>query len=337
MPYIYYIWAKVGSYFPLPLCLPRAMRTFADLFCGIGGFHYAAANLGLQCVFACDINEAARKQYIENFGIQPERDIYDVIPCNVPDHDLLFAGFPCQPFSIIGDRKGLDDPRGTLAFEIIKILRAKLPKVFVLENVRQFSTMGGGQVIEKLLIKLRESGYDCTWKVLNALDFGLPQKRERTIIVGFADRLKMEKFKWPTPTENRIQLSEILEDSPDPRFFASEYIRNKRLNAHTPKITPSIWHENKGGNISSHPFSCALRAGASHNYLLVNGERRLTPREMLRLQGFPESFKIVGTDSQLRRQVGNAIPVHMAQAVISEVLNADKNTRRIQKAGAVSA
>jgi len=313
------------------------MQTFADLFCGIGGFHYAATNLGLQCVFACDIDASTCNQYNANFGITPERDICGVNTRDIPDHDVLFAGFPCQPFSIIGDRKGLDDPRGTLAFEIIRILRAKLPQALVLENVRQFATMQGGDVLTNLLDALRDSGYDCTWKILNALDFGLPQKRERIIIVGFADKMKLKEFRWPNPIEDRIYLSEILEESPDPRFFASEYIRNKRKEAHIPKVTPSIWHENKGGNISSHPFSCALRAGASHNYLLVNGERRLTPREMLRLQGFPEKFKIIGTDSQIRKQTGNAVPVPMVQAVISEILNADKTTRRIPEARAVSA
>ncbi len=311
------------------------MYTFADLFCGIGGFHYAATNLRLQCVFACDIDDASRRQYERNFGIVPAGDIHDVTTQSIPDHDLVFAGFPCQPFSIIGDRKGMDDPRGTLVFEIIRILKDKSPKAFVLENVRQFSTIGGGSAINILLSELRGSGYECDWRILNALDFGLPQKRERTIIVGFLDRLAMKYFRWPSRIAEYKQLSEILEDMPDPKFRASGYIRNKRKKAHTPKFTPSIWHENKGGNISSHPYSCALRAGASHNYLLVNGERRLTPREMLRLQGFPESFDIIGTDAQIRKQAGNAVPVPMVQAVIQEILNADKITRRVPETSTV--
>jgi len=313
------------------------METFADLFCGIGGFHYAAANLGLRCVFACDIDEAACRQYEENFGLEPERDIYDVAAADIPDHDLLFAGFPCQPFSIIGDRKGLNDSRGLLAFEIVRVLKAKQPAAFVLENVRQFATIGKGAVIRSLLRELCESGYNCEWRILNALDYGLPQKRERTIIVGFLEQETMDQFEWPVSAREYKPLSEILEDDPDARFMASDYIRDKRKAAHTPQISPSIWHENKGGNISSHPYSCALRAGASYNYLLVNGERRLTSREMLRLQGFPDSFDIIGNDSQIRKQVGNAVPVPMVQAVINEVLNANKSAWRVPKARTVSA
>ena len=313
------------------------MRTFADLFCGIGGFHYAAAHFGLRCVFACDIDEAACRQYETNFGLDPVRDIYDVVAADVPDHDLLFAGFPCQPFSIIGERRGLGDSRGLLAFEIVRVLRAKQPAAFVLENVRQFSTMGKGAVIRSLLDALRESGYDCDWRILNALDYGLPQKRERTIIVGFLDMGAKALFDWPAATPHYKSLSAILEDSPDSRFRASDYIREKRKAAHTATISPSIWHENKGGNISSHPFSCALRAGASYNYLLVNGERRLTPREMLRLQGFPDSFEIVGSVGQIRKQAGNAVPVPMVQAVLREVLNANKSAQRLHQTRAVPA
>ena len=147
----------------------------------------------------------------------------------------------------------------------------------------------------------------------------------------------MGYFRWPRSLTQYKQLSKILEDAPDSKFLASEYIRDKRKKAHTPETTPSIWHENKSGNVTSHPFSCALRAGASHNYLLVNGERRLTPREMLRLQGFPEKFDIIGTDSQIRKQVGNAVPVPMVQAVIKEILNAAKRTRRIPETRAILA
>ena len=313
------------------------METFADLFCGIGGFHYAAANLGLRCVFACDIDEAARKQYRKNFRLEPEQDIYDVVAADIPDHDLLFAGFPCQPFSIIGDRKGLEDSRGILAFEIVRVLRAKQPAAFVLENVRQFATIGKGTVIRSLLYELHESGYDCDWRILNALDYGLPQKRERIIIVGFLERTTLDQFNWPVAVSKYKPLSEVLEDNPATRYWASDYIREKRKAAHKPTTTPSIWHENKGGNISSHPYSCALRAGASYNYLLVNGERRLTSRELLRLQGFPDSFDIIGNDSQIRKQVGNAVPVPMVQAVMNEVLNANESARRIPKARTVSA
>ena len=314
------------------------LETFVDLFCGIGGFHYAAADFGLRCVFACDIDEAARRQYELNFHIEPYGDICEIREHNVPRHDILFAGFPCQPFSIIGARGGMDDERGTLMFEIVRILRFSRPSVLILENVRQFSTMQKGSVLKKCIDAISELGYSCEWKVLNALDFSLPQKRERTIIVGFLDHNSHEHFKWPQKQTDCTPLSDILEKRPKAKYFASDRIRKKRLAQHRTDVKPAIWHENKGGNVSSHPFSCALRAGASYNYLLVNGERRLTPREQLRLQGFPESFSILGNDSQLRKQVGNAVPVPMIRAVIGEVLSATTSAaRRLSKERTLSA
>lgn len=313
------------------------LKTFSDLFCGIGGFHYAAADYGLSCVFACDIDEAARDQYALNFGFQPSGDICELTARDVPRHDILFAGFPCQPFSIIGARGGMDDERGTLMFEIIRILRIGQPSVVVLENVRQFSSMQNGRVLEQCIQAVTKLGYSCNWKVLNALDFGLPQKRERTIIVGFLDERCFKQFKWPTTIANFIPLADILEKRPSAKYFASDHIRNKRKAKHRTTLKPAIWHENKGGNVSSHPYSCALRAGASYNYLLVNGVRRLTPREQLRLQGFPESFSILGNDSQLRKQVGNAVPIPMIRAVIGEILSAAAAVEgRLSKKGAVS-
>ena len=296
--------------------------TFSDLFCGIGGFHYAAESLGLRCVFASDIDEAARSQYEHNFGMVPAGNIQHVKEKDVPDHDILFGGFPCQPFSIIGNRRGLEDSRGTLIFEIARILHHKQPKAFVLENVRQLATLDEGTVMRETLKALSKVGYVCDWRILNALNYGLPHKRERTIIVGFRDTHVMAGFQWPESKMARKKLADILEKNPDARHYVSQRIRERRHRTHKPKVIPSIWHENKAGNISSHPFSCALRAGASHNYLLVNGERRLTPREQLRLQGFPDSFEVIGSDSQIRKQTGNAVPVPMVQAVIRKVLYA---------------
>lgn len=308
----------------------KEIRTFADLFCGIGGFHYAADSLGLECVFSCDIDRDARKQYKHNFGFEPDGDITLIEVDRVPDHEILFAGFPCQPFSIIGKREGFADERGTLIFEIARFLHAKRPQAFVLENVRQIATNRNGKTMNAILETLSDAGYDCDFKLLNALDYGLPQKRERMIIVGMRNGLG--QFIWPPKSKERISLSEILETSPDPRHFASEYIRKNRREKHSAKERPAIWHENKSGSVSSHSFSCALRAGASYNYLLVDGERRLTPREQLRLQGFPDKFEIIGNDSQIRKQAGNAVPVPLARAVIKEVLIAvEKSGIQCQK------
>ena len=293
--------------------------SFADMFCGIGGFHLAASELGMRCVFACDIDSEARRAYQLNFGIEPAGDITAIATDAIPYHDILLAGFPCQPFSIIGDMRGFEDVRGTLIFNVAEIIDAKRPKAFVLENVRQLSTHNKGKTLVKIIDELTRLGYRADWKLLNALDFGLPQKRERTIIVGFQD--KSTPFEWPKSVVKMLSLEDILERDAPSTYFASEQIRRKRMEKHKSQYELSIWHENKGGNVSSHPFSCALRAGASYNYLLVNGERRLTPREMLRLQGFPESFELPGTYQQVRKQTGNAVPVPMVRAVLEEVQN----------------
>lgn len=296
---------------------------FIDLFCGIGGFRFAITqaakryHVPIKCVLSSDIDIHANKAYKENFGEIPQGDIRQITEKEIPDHDLLLAGFPCQPFSIIGDGKGFEDARGTLFFEIARILKAKKPKAFVLENVKRLVSHEGGRTLKRIMETLEEIGYEVNYKVLNALDFGLPQKRERAFIVG---SLASINYSWPEGSSRMKALNEILEKKIPKKYFASEAIVFKRKSIHKSNHHPSIWHENKAGNICSYPYSCALRAGASYNYLLVNGERRLTPREMLRLQGFPEDFKIVCNDYQTRKQAGNALPVPVAEAVISGLL-----------------
>lgn len=303
---------------------PKPLK-YIDLFCGIGGFRYASerayANLDIvgECVFSSDIDKYAQDAYEANFGERPVGDITKVNEKEIPDFDILFAGFPCQSFSICGLLKGFEDKaRGTLFFDIARILKEKKPQAFVLENVKNLVGHDGGKTLQTILEILRdELGYHVDFHLLNALDFGLPQKRERIIIVGSKKPFKMD---WDFSVEHKKTLNDILEDSVAQKHFASPEIVAKRKSKHVAKTFPSIWHENKSGNISSYPYSCALRAGASYNYLLVNGERRLTPREMLRLQGFPDQFKIIVSDCQTRKQAGNAIPVDMVAMVIERFL-----------------
>ncbi len=299
------------------------MVRFIDLFCGIGGFRYgmesAAVSRGIKtsCVFSSDIDKECQKSYEANFGEKPSGDICQISAKDIPDHDILLGGFPCQPFSIIGNKKGFEDTRGTLFFEIARILKAKTPTAFVLENVKLLKGHDEGRTLTIILNTLKQLGYFTKYQVLNALDFGLPQKRERIWIVGYREELD---FEWPEGGIPMKPLNKILEKNIPPKHFASDHIRHKRLSVMSPGSEPTIWHENKAGHISAYPYSCALRAGASYNYLLVNGERRLTPREMLRLQGFPESFKIVSNDSQTRKQAGNSLPVNVAEHVINNLL-----------------
>lgn len=296
---------------------------FIDLFCGIGGFRVAMEEacreneLIPECVFSSDIDTFCQDSYEANFGHRPTGDITLVDEKDIPDHDILFAGFPCQPFSIIGQMQGFNDIRGTLFFDIARILKHKRPKAFVLENVKQLVGHDKGRTLKTIIKTLQGLGYHVQYAVLNALDYGLPQKRERVIIVGHREPIM---FSFPTPIRPFKPLSEILEKKVDKKYYASEYIVNKRKAKHKSAYKLSIWHENKAGNICSYPYSCALRAGASYNYLLVNGERRLTPREMFRLQGFPDTYKIVVNDSQARKQAGNAVPVNLVKAVILKLL-----------------
>jgi DNA (cytosine-5)-methyltransferase 1 len=296
----------------------KAAFRFIDLFAGIGGMRLSFDKFGCQCVFSSEIDEECQKSYEANFGEKPKGDIKKIAADEVPDHDILVGGFPCQAFSIIGQMRGFDDTRGTLFYEIERILRAKRPRAFLLENVKMLVGHKGGETFRIILEHLNALGYFVHWKVLNALNFGIPQKRERVIIVGF-----LEDYNFEFPDGSGLQrksLADILERDVPKKYYASEHIRRRRWAAHAPKVTPSIWHENKAGHISSYPFSCALRAGASYNYLLVNGERRLTPREHLRLQGFPENYKIVGNDYQVRKQAGNSVAVPVVEAVAKRLI-----------------
>jgi DNA (cytosine-5)-methyltransferase 1 len=296
---------------------------FIDLFCGIGGFRVAMDqacvenDLIPECVFSSDIDPFCQDSYETNFGHRPLGDITKIDPTTIPPHDILFAGFPCQPFSIIGQMKGFEDTRGTLFFHIATIIKEKRPKGFVLENVKQLVGHNKGQTLKVIIKTLQEIGYFVQYAVLNALDYGLPQKRERVIIVGHREPIM---FSFPSPVKPFKPLSEILETDFDKKHLASDFIRKKRQKKHKSAYALSIWHENKAGNICSYPYSCALRAGASYNYLLVNGERRLTPREMFRLQGFPDSYKIINNDAQARKQAGNAVPVNLVKAVVLKLL-----------------
>ena len=295
--------------------------TFIDLFAGIGGIRIAFERVGGKCVFSSELDESCQLMYEANFNHRPYGDITKIPSDSIPDHDILTAGFPCQAFSIIGDMLGFADTRGTLFFEIERILRDKRPKAFLLENVKQLVSHDKGRTFKIIVDKLGRLGYFAHAKVLNGLRFGVPQKRERVIIVGFKEN---HPFKFPNKgIEKQLTLRDILESDHlvDKKFFISKHIE-KKLKERVKVIPdyPTIWHENKAGNIGIHPFSCALRANASHNYLLVNGKRRLTPREMLRLQGFPDNFKIAVSDAQVRKQAGNSVVIPMIESVAEAMI-----------------
>lgn len=303
-----------------------------DLFAGIGGIRLGFEACGCKNVFSSEWDKYAQKMYEVNFHEKPFGDINEISPEDIPDHDILLAGFPCQPFSIAGRGLGFVDTRGTLFFNIEAILKAKQPEAFLLENVKRLTTHDNGKTFSVILGRLHSLGYVVYYKVLNSLEFGVPQRRERIYIVGFKKEIQ---FTFPTPPKYYKPLSEILENDTEIPLscFLSETIKQKRLKSlKVVPPRPSVWHENIGGNISPLPYSCALRAGGSYNYLVVNGERRLTAREMLRLQGFPESFIINIPYSQARKVAGNSVTVPVIKAIAQNMLKAlDEQNKIVAK------
>ncbi len=302
-----------------------------DLFAGIGGIRLGFEAYGCKTVFSSEWDKDAQKMYEANFGEKPFGDINLIAPKDIPNHDILLAGFPCQPFSIAGKGLGFADTRGTLFFNIEAILGEKRPKAFLLENVKRLTTHDNGQTFAVILKKLQGLGYTVYHKIFNSLDFGVPQKRERIYIVGFLEPIQ---FKFPKPLGFYKPLSEILQDDSEipQTYFLSEDIKQQRMNAvkGVPPY-PSVWHQNIGGNISALPYSCALRAGGSYNYLVVNGVRRLTDREMLRLQGFPDTFKIILPYSQTRKVAGNSVSVPVIEAIAKEMIRALNSPKAVIK------
>lgn len=314
-----------SDFFDVPFPNPaNAEHTLIDLFAGIGGIRLPFNELGYQCVFSSEWDKYAQRTYFSNFGEMPFGDITkESTKQYIPKKfDLLLAGFPCQSFSIIGKMKGFEDVRGTMFFEIATILERHRPEAILLENVKQLTTHDHGRTFKTILRILDELGYHVKWQVLNALDFGIPQKRERVIIVGFRTRERIDSFDFNFE-KKPYSLNKVLEsdETVDPTLFASEKILEKRKEQTKGKhiFYPSIWHENKAGNVSVLDYACALRTGASYNYLLVNGRRRPSSRELLRFQGFPESYRITVPHGEIRRQTGNSVAVPMIRHIATKI------------------
>lgn len=314
-----------NDFFDVPFPNPsNSKHTLIDLFAGIGGIRLPFNELGYKCVFSSEWDKFAQKTYFANFGEMPFGDItQEATKRFIPQKfDLLLAGFPCQAFSIMGKRKGFADTRGTLFFDVATILERHRPQAVLLENVKQLTTHDQNRTFQTILRILEELGYKVKWKVLNALDFGLPQKRERVIIVGFLSQNRINAFNFDFEKRS-YSLDGILEsdDSVDSSLFASEKILQKRQKQTEGKTIffPSIWHENKAGNVSVLDYACALRTGASYNYLLVNGCRRPSSRELLRFQGFPDNYRIVVSHGEIRRQTGNSVAVPMIREIAKKI------------------
>ena len=299
---------------------------FIDLFAGIGGIRLGFESVGGSCVFSSEFDEDACTTYQANFGEHPSGDITKIDAKDIPDFDILLAGFPCQAFSIIGKKEGFaNETCGTLFFDIERILKEKRPAAFMLENVRNLTAHDNGNTFRTIKEHLKELGYNVHTRVLNALDYGVPQNRERIFIVGFLDDITFS-FPEPIPVEERRTLTDILETNVDKKYYVRDAIRISRLERLKDKNYPKpyISHENMAGSITPHPYSSALRAGASANYILINDERRPTEREMLRIQGFPDSYKIVLPYGKVKKQCGNSVAVPVIKAIAREMIKALK-------------
>ena len=314
-----------SDFFNVPFPNPKQGQfSLIDLFAGIGGIRLPFNELGYRCVFSSEWDKFAQQTYFANFGEMPFGDITkESTKKYIPKHfDLLLAGFPCQAFSIMGKMKGFEDVRGTMFFEVATILEQHKPRAILLENVKQLTTHDHGRTFKTILRILDELGYHVKWRVLNALDFGLPQKRERVIIVGFRNKESIDAFDFDF-SKKPYSLNGVLESDEmvDRSLFASEWIIEKRKKQTEGKriFYPSIWHENKAGNVSVLDYACALRTGASYNYLLVNGKRRPSSRELLRLQGFPDNYRISVSHGEIRRQTGNSVAVPMIRQIAIKI------------------
>lgn len=319
------------------------MYKFIDLFAGIGGFRIGFERVGFQCIFSSEIDSHAREMYFHNFGEFPAGDIKEIEIKTIPNFDILLAGFPCQPFSIAGEKKGFNDIRGTLFFDIAKILEYHQPKVVVLENVKHFKNHDRGKTLATILNTLNNLGYTTNWTLLNAINFGVPQNRERTIIVGCLDKIefdfsklkrnKVKKLKDILENDNQEKFEYLKEDEytliSNPKqqlsglIFAGYRNKNIRVNGIRPDTKhlsrvhkqPNRIYSSEG----SHP-TLSSQESAGRYYILHDGKvRKLTLRECYRLMGFPDDFKLIGSKAKLYNRVGNSIVIPMVEEIAHQI------------------
>ena len=348
---------NLPSHAPFKDSKSKSSFKFIDLFAGIGGIRLAFQSNGGKCVFTSEWDKFAQKTYAANFGELPHGDITKIPVYQIPEHDVLLAGFPCQAFSQAGLKKGFTDTRGTMFFEIQKILAHHQPSVFVLENVKQLKGHNKGQTLNTILTTLRGEleqeipdsvpmsdearkalnkrlNYWVDFKVLRAADFGCPQNRERIFIVGFnKDKFSAvnfdDLFKWPEPPKKKTTVGDILIDHKDidPKYTISE----KLLEGHERR---KVQHVIKGNGFGFSVFKAtdeytntlSARYYKDGSEILIDQSgyhkrpRKLTPRECARLQGFPEEFVVNAvSDVQIYKQFGNSVTVPVVSAVAKSV------------------
>ncbi|RKQ49244.1 DNA (cytosine-5)-methyltransferase 1 [Roseivirga pacifica] len=353
--YLYQLHEELGlveepnfqSYLPfewdIPFPTPKKPKfKFIDLFAGIGGIRLAYQNNGGKCVFSSEWDSFAKKTYEANFGEVPFGDITKISESEIPDHDVLLGGFPCQPFSIAGVSKKnslgrqhgfLDKTQGTLFFDIARIIEHKRPKAFMLENVKNLVSHDKKRTFKVITEALTELGYSIHYKVLDAKHY-VPQHRERIIIVGFDKEIfnEQEQFKFPEPKNVELRIQDILEPVVNDKYTLSDKLWNY-LQEYKRK------HQAKGNgfgfgltNLNGVSRTLSARYYKDGAEILIPQEgknpRRLTPRECARLQGFPDTFKIPVSDNQGYKQFGNSVAMPLMQAVGKNIV---KELQRINE------
>jgi DNA (cytosine-5)-methyltransferase 1 len=308
------------------------MIKFIDLFCGIGGFRLAFESVGAKCVFSADIDKYACSTYQANFGDYPLCDVSKIEANEIPDFDILCAGFPCQPFSIAGERKGFCDTRGTLFFDIERIIEVKQPKAFILENVKGLTSHDKGKTLKVILDTLETKlDYKVFYKVLNSKDYGVPQNRERIYIIGFKD--KRVEFEFPQKADKIVELGDILEENP----IDAEISEIAKFN-----IIHNLKEHKKYNEIKDNPLLLAyeirksratfrydnlsptltakMGTGGNNVPVLVNQMRKLTINECLKIQGFPDSFRIEPNKAQSYKQIGNSVSLPVLVGLAKDIV-----------------
>ena len=317
---------------------------FIDLFSGIGGFRMALEKLNHKCVFSADNDKYACDTYYKNFKEYPLVDIKKLSAKKIPDHDILCAGFPCQPFSIAGERRGFNDTRGTLFFDIVRILKEKKPKIFILENVKGLVNHDKGGTFKKIInilskkvngkinkSKRENLGYNVFWKVLNSYDFNAPQNRERVFIIGFKNQ--NISYKFPKNIKLKINLNNLINKRPkkirrisklskgyiykhlrkhqnykkikDLNYLVANEVRRSRCNFRFDNISPCL--------------TTKMGTGGNNVPYLVNQDRFFTLDECLLLQGFPKNFKLTNNYTEALKQIGNSVTINVVKKIAQKL------------------
>ena len=307
--------------------------TFIDLFAGLGGFRLALESYGAKCIYSNEWDKPVQEVYYENFGDMPEGDITLVDEKSIPDHDILCAGFPCQAFSISGKQRGFEDSRGTLFFDVARIVKEKKPKVVFMENVKNFATHDGGKTLEVVKGTMEELGYTFYQKVLNAVNYGVPQKRERIYMVCFRNDLLIDDFKYPKP----FKLTRHVEDFLLSDESMVEHLYVDRPDTYFNGVQDTEYSDksirlgivNKGGqgeriySIKGIAITLSAYGGgvfAKTGGYLINGKtRKLHPRECARIMGYPDTYKICKSANQAYKQFGNSVVIDVLQLITREI------------------